>query len=66
MFAVYCPHHQSRVLLGSRSIQALVNTGHGVELHWRCRCGAEGTLVTGALAEASHADEQRAVDRSAA
>ena len=42
MFAVYCPGHRARVLLGPRSIDALVNTEDGVELHWRCRCGAHG------------------------
>jgi hypothetical protein len=44
MFDVYCPGHQSRVLLGSRSITALENTPDGIVLHWHCRCGAAGTL----------------------
>jgi hypothetical protein len=54
MFTVYCPRHQSRVLLGSRSIKSLVNTPEGVFLHWHCRCGAEGTLHTGHGATAAH------------
>jgi hypothetical protein len=47
MFTIYCPRHQSRMLLGSRSIKSLVNTPDGVFLHWQCRCGAEGTIHTG-------------------
>jgi hypothetical protein len=47
MFAIYCPTHQSRVLLGTRSIEALVNTDEGVVVHWRCRCGTQGALLTG-------------------
>jgi len=47
MFDVYCNGHQSQVLLGSGSIEALVNTPHGIELHWRCHCGTTGTLLTG-------------------
>ena len=47
MFAVYCPGHRARVLLGSRSIDALVNTADGVDLHWTCRCGAHGVEHNG-------------------
>ena len=47
MFEIHCPHHQARVLLGPRAVEALVNTPDGVVLHWRCRCGTRGTLVTG-------------------
>jgi hypothetical protein len=47
MFSVYCPRHQSPVLLGSRSVTALVNTPDGIVVEWRCRCGAEGSLLTG-------------------
>jgi hypothetical protein len=46
MFDVYCPRHQTRVLLGSRSIERLANTADGVVLHWRCRCGQRGALHT--------------------
>jgi hypothetical protein len=46
MFDVYCPRHQARVLLGSRSIETLTNTRTGVVLHWRCRCGERGVLHT--------------------
>jgi hypothetical protein len=47
MFAIYCPSHQARVLLGPRAIEALVNTPDGIVLHWRCRCGTRGTELTG-------------------
>jgi len=43
MFTVQCPGHNSRVLLFPEHIEQLVNRGDGVELHWRCTCGATGT-----------------------
>jgi hypothetical protein len=51
MFAVDCSGHGRRVLLSNRSITRLENTLHGIELHWRCRCGTEGVEVLGRLAE---------------
>jgi hypothetical protein len=47
MFDIYCPRHQSRVLLGPRAVEALENTDDGVVIHWRCRCGETGTEVHG-------------------
>jgi hypothetical protein len=47
MFTVFCPRHQARVLLGSRAIDDIANTPEGVVVHWRCRCGATGTVATG-------------------
>jgi hypothetical protein len=47
MFDVYCPGHQARILLGSRSIDALVHGDDGIDLHWTCRCGTRGVLRTG-------------------
>jgi hypothetical protein len=47
MFSVYCPGHRSEILLGRRSIDALRNTGDGIELHWTCRCGTRGVELTG-------------------
>lgn len=44
MFDVYCPRHQSRVLLGRRAIDSVRNTADGVELRWTCRCGEHGVL----------------------
>jgi hypothetical protein len=51
MFSVHCPGHGSRVILGNRAITKLMNTEHGIELHWRCHCGAEGVEVVGLLAQ---------------
>jgi hypothetical protein len=47
MFAVYCPTHASQVLLGSRSIERIDNTGEGIDVHWRCHCGTSGVLRFG-------------------
>jgi hypothetical protein len=47
MFDIYCPRHRARVLLGSRSIESVVNTDDGIVVHWRCRCGEHGAFVTG-------------------
>lgn len=47
MFEVWCPSHESRVLLPASRIVALRNTPVGPVLHWRCWCGTTGTLVRG-------------------
>jgi hypothetical protein len=47
MFAVYCPRHRSRVLLGHGAIQSVTNTADGVVVRWECHCGAVGTMRTG-------------------
>jgi hypothetical protein len=47
MFDIYCHHHGSRVLVGPRAIDALVNTPDGVVLHWHCYCGARGSTRFG-------------------
>jgi hypothetical protein len=47
MFAVYCPRHRSRVLLGHGAIQSVTNTAAGVVVRWECDCGAVGTMRTG-------------------
>ena len=47
MFAVYCPLHRHRVLLGHGAIQSVTNTPDGVVLRWECYCGAVGTMRTG-------------------
>jgi hypothetical protein len=54
MFTIHCPQHQARVLLGTRAIEALVTTPDGVVLHWRCRCGARGTQLTGRPSSVTH------------
>lgn len=45
MFDAYCPQHEARVLLGPRSVDAIVRTPDGVVVHWHCHCGATGTLA---------------------
>jgi hypothetical protein len=47
MFAVYCPRHRHRVLLGHGAIQSVTNTPDGVVMQWECDCGAVGTMRTG-------------------
>jgi hypothetical protein len=56
MFSIHCPNHQTEILLGPRAIEAMVDTAEGIALHWRCHCGARGTLLTG----------RRATERSTA
>ncbi|MFI5041103.1 MAG: hypothetical protein ACHQNA_04525 [Acidimicrobiales bacterium] len=51
MFAVYCPRHDKRVLLFEDNIEALINHPGGIELHWRCTCGAAGVAEIGGAAE---------------
>jgi hypothetical protein len=51
MFTVHCAGHGSQVILGNRAITQLVNTDHGIEVHWRCHCGTEGIELMGRLAE---------------
>lgn len=47
MFPVFCPRHQSEVLLGYRGIDRVENVDHGIRVHWTCRCGYHGTTRTG-------------------
>ena len=47
MFSVHCSGHGAHVLLTASAIERLVNTDHGIELHWRCRCGTTGMVITG-------------------
>jgi len=48
MFSVECPRHGDRVLLGPESIVAIVSGADGIDVHWRCTCGATGVWLTGA------------------
>ena len=50
MFDVLCPTHGTRVLLGPRSIDRIEATERGLEVHWTCRCGTSGVLLTGLTA----------------
>ncbi|HEX2023082.1 MAG TPA: hypothetical protein VHF00_00115 [Acidimicrobiales bacterium] len=49
MLIIECPRHDARVLLGLDSIEALVSTPEGTEVHWRCTCGERGVWVPRAL-----------------
>jgi hypothetical protein len=44
VFTVDCPTHGTRVLLTARSVTGVRNLPAGIELDWRCHCGARGTL----------------------
>ena len=47
MFTVYCEGHGTNLLMGHRQIVRLVNHPDGIELHWRCYLGHEGTCRVG-------------------
>ncbi|MGH9118069.1 MAG: hypothetical protein ACRD0A_09405 [Acidimicrobiales bacterium] len=47
MFLIDCPGHGTKILLGARSVESMHNTSRGIEVRWRCRCGARGVLITG-------------------
>ena len=53
MFSIHCPSHQTQILLGPRAIEALVDTAEGIELHWRCHCGATGVETLGTTRSAA-------------
>ncbi len=44
MFAVHCPRHGRRVLLGYEDVVAVTNTADGPVVDWRCFCGERGRL----------------------
>lgn len=47
MFEIFCPTHNSRVLLGERRIERFRNTPDGPSIDWRCYCGTGGSLHLG-------------------
>lgn len=47
MFAIDCPVHGSKVLVGPQRIRSLVNTQHGILLDVECYCGAHAVTGTG-------------------
>ena len=47
MFAIDCPSHGTKVLLGLGDIDSIDNTSRGIEVHYTCTCGHQGTWVTG-------------------
>jgi hypothetical protein len=50
MFDIYCPTHDSRVLLWTADIDSVENTEHGIVVSYHCTCGHRGTWVTGSRA----------------
>lgn len=54
MFAHDCSSCGKRQLVFVSQVTSLVNTDHGIELRFRCWCGAEQLVVTGkAVTEAA-------------
>jgi hypothetical protein len=47
MFSVHCPNHGGRVLLSEEAILSLELVEGGIDLHYRCTCGYEGTCRPG-------------------
>jgi hypothetical protein len=47
MFAIDCPQHGARVLIGPRRIRAFHNTDRGILLSVECYCGHRVALRTG-------------------
>jgi hypothetical protein len=47
MFAINCPVHESKVLVGSRRVRSLINTERGILLDVECYCGARVVTGTG-------------------
>ena len=47
MLSINCPTHGTKVLVGTRRIRSLVNTGNGIVLHVECYCGTHVVVGTG-------------------
>ena len=52
MIDVFCEAHGRRILLSTSRVR-LVNTDHGIEVHYTCVCGHSGVETLGQLVEAS-------------
>lgn len=61
MFEVYCPAHQSAVLLSSSRITALHNHPDGMVVEWRCWCGHHGESAHG-RSRSDHIDHVDHID----
>ena len=48
MFAHHCTACDRRQLIFPSQVGGLVNTDHGIVVSFRCWCGSEQSLVTGA------------------
>ena len=49
MFDVFCEAHGRRILLPTSRVR-LVNTMHGIEVHYTCTCGHTGVETLGVRA----------------
>lgn len=47
MFAINCPVHGSKVLVGTRRVRSLVNMERGILLDVECYCGTHVVVGTG-------------------
>ena len=47
MFDPHCTGCDEKVLLGTRRLEGMQNTEHGIVLVFRCHCGAPAMLLTG-------------------
>ncbi len=43
-FSVFCPTHDTRVLMTRRNILGFWNSPDGPVIQWKCNCGHEGFL----------------------
>lgn len=59
MFSVFCPTHDSRILMTRRHALSLWNGPGGPVIRWRCDCGQEGFLDR----DGSHPDPATAPGR---
>jgi hypothetical protein len=44
MFSVFCPTHDTRVLMTRRNVLGFSNSTDGPVIKWKCNCGHEGFL----------------------
>ena len=47
MMAVHCPVHEGTVLIWPSQLLGIHNSEHGIELTYRCHCGAQAIWHTG-------------------
>lgn len=47
MFAIYCPELSSRVIVFMSQVQGITNHDKGIDVSFRCPCGAVGVWRSG-------------------
>ncbi len=55
MFTHHCTACDRRQLIFASQVLGLANTDHGIDVSFRCWCGEEQSLTTGADAVPAHA-----------